>query len=214
VCHVKFLNEKSYEVKCLSTKCLAPVRDTVGITVESDLYWDSEKHMKLAEHIEDIEDYTFWQHESPAVPEWYLHSLKTSRRYWRIPPDYARIPPLGLVGAESRSVHFEPRKGYLELSIQSDGQVYASELEAFTVLVNAVRDILPPRQRASMTFFEAKAYMGGKIARCCAVFNITNAFEVPDVIIDSSHPPTIVREGHSLESTIAHLVSQHLSADD
>jgi hypothetical protein len=189
---------------------LAPVRDTLGITIENDVCWDSDKHMKLAEHIEEIEDYIYWNHDRPSVPEWYLHSLKTSRRFWRIPADFAILPPLGLVGAESRSVHFTPRKGYLELIIQSDGQVYGSELEAFSVLVNAVKDILPKGQRATMSFFEAKAYMGGKIARCCAVFHINNAHEVPDVTIDSSHVPTLDREGHVLESTVARHVSQFL----
>jgi hypothetical protein len=208
--HVKFITEKSWVSKCFPMKSLASVRDTVGIIVENDVCWDSDKHMKLAEHISEIEDYTYWHHDGPSVPEWYLHSLKTSVRYWRIPADYARIPPMGLVGAESRFVHFTPRKGYLELIIQSDGQVYASELEAFSVIVNSVKDILPTGQRATMSFFEAKAYMGGKIARCCAVFHITNAFEVPDVTIDASHEPTIVREGHVLESTIARHVSQYL----
>jgi len=209
--HVKFLNETT--TRSFPIHCLSPVGETRGITIENDVCWDAEKHMKLAEHIDEIENYTYWHYESPSVPEWYLHSLKTSRRYWRIPPDFARIPPMGLVGAESRSVHFAPRKGYLELTIQSDGQVCASELEAFSVLVNSVKDILPPGQRATMSFFEAKAYMGGKIARCSAVFHINNAFEVPDVTIDSSHPPTMVREGHVLESTIARLVGQYLSDD-
>lgn len=214
--HVKFLiNEKGWETKCFPIKCLKPVGETRGITVDHELFWDADKHMKLAEHILEIENYIYWQHEGPKVPEWYLHSLFTSRRYSRIPCDYARIAPMGLVGAESRSVHFSPRKGYLELTIMSDGQVYKSELEAFSVLVNTVRDILPPGQRATMSFFEAKAYiMSGKIARCRAVFNITNALEVPDVTIDSSCPPTMVREGHDLESTVARVVSQYLSHED
>ena len=208
--HVKFLNDKAWETRCFPIKCLSPVGDTRGITVANDVCWDAEKHMKLAEHCDEIEEYTYWQHEGPCVPEWYLHSLKTSRRYWRIPPDHARIPPMGLLGAESRSVHFSPRNGYLELTIQSDGQVYANELTAFSVLVSTVRDILPPGQRATMSFFEAKDYVGGKIARCCAVFHITNALQVPDVTIDSSQPPTMVREGHMLESAVAHLVGQYL----
>lgn len=208
--HVKFLNEKTWESKCFPIKCLSSVRDTQVITVADEVCWDADKHLKLAQHLDEIEDFTYWQHDGPCIPEWYLHSLKTSRRYWRIPPDFAQIPPMGLLGTESRSVHFAPRKGYLELTIQSDGQVYASELVAFSVLVNTVRDILPPRQRATMSFFEAKAYMGGKVAGCCAVFHITNAFEVPDVTIDSSQPTTMVREGHMLESTVAHLVGQYL----
>lgn len=219
--YVKFVTQE--KPKCFSPRHLQPLSDS-SLDIQlfnhhpiNQVFWNEEKHDLLERHIHEVEDYIYWnseqqqqQQHGPAIPEWYLYSLKSSRRFWRIPPEYCQVPPMGLLGVESRFIHIKPRKGYLELTIKSDGQVYDNEYTAFSVLVDTVKDILPRKQRATMSYFQAKQYLGRKIAKCCAVFHVTNAFETPCVTIDTSFEPPLVRESHALESTLAHAISQYL----
>ena len=155
-------------------------------------WWGSEQQQKLETHIQEIEDYIYWNYknEKPVIPEWYLFSLRTHLRRWGgfLPPDYA-ILPIHDYNSDSKVIHFQPEDHHLLATIKISGKIRSDGHEAFVEAIEYLRDLLPDGHRATLTHYKYEpgdATIGYKESSKAHVVFVVTKVSLPHIVLDSS----------------------------
>lgn len=200
--------EDESQIVRIELRYLVQVCETIDIVAQGPS-WNDEKQMTLQNHIADIEDYIHWRHTDPEVPEWYLHSLRSTRHTnGKVPADHGLVPPMlenTLTSNYIQCVHYSPREGFIELTIRECGRRLQSksETDALVLLVDTVHAILLGGQRATLSSF--KTYSTGDVGarimyRAEAVFCVAHD-ALPSITVEATQTPGAIHQ--QLKSRVA-----------
>lgn len=172
------------------------IEDGTGEISPCYQHWDAEHQQVLLSHIDNVAKYNATADSlvpvRPKIPEWYLYSLKASLRKWgMVPADFADVPPM--MHANERCIHFEPRNGFLEVTLMLKNREWRNRERAMKEVLSIVKSsVVSGQDQATLVHFEASS--GGHPGPACedttAVF-IVNKVGSPLTVVK---PPGSIPE--------------------